>query len=109
MKDAEISLPYWKQGDDMKLYLEDCDNNVVEALELHASNMELGGKMLRQIRDVVAGHDIEIYACTHSIEIAAEDTVIDQLVELGLADILEPNDEEEGCEAETTTNTDNGD
>lgn len=94
MKEAEIGLPYWKQGDDLNLYLDECDGNVCEALELHAQSMDAAAIALRQIKDIVQGEDVSVWACTHSIEIEADDAVIDRLVSLGLADIREAFDDE---------------
>lgn len=108
MKCVEIGLPYWKQGDDLRLYLEDCNNDVDAALELHAKSMSQASEILSKIREIVSGHEVSVYACTHSIEMEAADEVIDRLVAAGLADIREYEDEDvvctEECPAANPTN-----
>ncbi len=84
-KDAEIRLPYWKQGDDMSLYLDDNDT-IEEALETHAMSMDMAAAQLRKIRDAIHGHEVNISGDTHMILIEAEPNLIDTLVREGLVE-----------------------
>jgi len=93
-KDAEIRLPYWKQGDDMSLYLEDSDT-IEEALDTHAMNMDMAAAKLRGIRDAIHGQEVNISADTHMIFIEAEADLIDTLVRNGLAEASEQIAEED--------------
>jgi len=101
MKLAEIGLPYWKQGDDMRHYLEQCDGNVSEALELHAEAMEASATLLREVKEVIGGESVSLYADGHSIEIDADDAIIDRLIELDLADLKEPYEDDWDAEEHT--------
>ena len=93
-QETEIGLPYYKQGEDFNFYLKKCDS-LEEALELHEQNMELGVRMLRSIREIVAGRDVSMYGLVHSIRIEAEAEVIDQLVAQELAQRREVFEDEE--------------
>jgi hypothetical protein len=86
MKHAEIQLPYFKQGDDLSHHLKQA-STVDEALELHAQQLEHGANVLRTIRAAVRGHDIQIEADTHMIQVSGPDEVIDSLIAGKLASI----------------------
>jgi|LSQX01.2.fsa_nt_gb hypothetical protein len=84
-KTAEITLPYYKQGDDLRHYLDSC-NSIEDALENHAEDMDDAAQQLRKIKALVSGHDVEIEAGTHLIWISGPASVIDKLVENELAE-----------------------
>lgn len=84
MKNAEIHLPYFKQGDDMQACLEHTET-VEAAIEQHATQLEAAAKQLREIKAKVAGHDVHIDADTHMIWISGPDDLITSLVEAELA------------------------
>ena len=94
MKDLEIHLLYFKQGDDLSHCLESTKTNE-EALEYHAEMLKNASEHLLQIRDIIKGHDVQIQAGTHYIGICGEDSVMDKLIELDLAEEM---DYEDDCE-----------
>lgn len=94
MKTAEIHLPYFKQGDDLAYHLART-RDVAEALEAHARQMESVSESLRSVKTIIAGQAVEIDADTHMIQIDGPDEIIDRLVEHGLAEIPQYEDEEE--------------
>lgn len=49
-----IHLPYFKQGDDLRMCLDDTEN-LADALEAHAEQMDAAAKQLRAIKEIVAG------------------------------------------------------
>ena len=92
MPNANIYLPYFKQGDDFA----NCSSNaesVEEALENHAEMLEAAAAQLRKIKSIVAGHGVTIDGDTHSIWIDADKEIIDTLVQLKLV-FLDEEDEE---------------
>lgn len=97
---AEFGLPYWKQGDDLHLYLEDCDS-IGEALELHAQAMDAAAAKLRELKATIEGHDVVIYADCHHIEVDGDDELIRKLVEQELVE-LRPGCDDEDVEGSNT-------
>lgn len=94
-KCAEISLPYFKQGDDLASYIEDC-SSMPEAFEQHAMAMDAAAETLRGIKKSIGENEVFIDAMTHMISIEAEASVIDRLVSEKLAYECEDfNDEDE--------------
>jgi hypothetical protein len=93
MKTAEIHLPYFKQGDDLGHCLDHCPS-IEEALEQDAVNLEGAASILRQIKNMVKGHKVEMQADTHYISISGEDDLIDALIKEELA-YLDPFEDEE--------------
>lgn len=95
--DAEINLPYFKQGDDINHYIDEC-NTIEEALERHAQTMDSAASQLRAIRSLTTGKHVCISGCTHMIRIEAEPEIIAQLVSDGVANLpehVEDSDEDE--------------
>lgn len=99
MSSAEISLPYFKQGDDLRQELES-NSTILNALESHAQSMDCAARMLREIKEMIADFvsEVEIQADTHMIEVSGPPTVIEKLIAANLAykfDDEEFDDEEE--------------
>ena len=103
MTTAEFTLPYFKQGDDLSFHLEK-SANAGEALERHAESMEAAAKKLRDLREALAGRDVEIDPDTHKIFIHADEDVIALLVERGLVEVW-PDEDSESDEEDTPVNT----
>jgi threonine aldolase len=100
MTTAEFTLPYFKQGDDLSFHLEQ-SANVGEALERHAESMDAAAKKLRELSEALAGRDVEIDPDTHTIFIHADEDVIGLLVERGLVEVWDDEDDEEDTPATT--------
>jgi hypothetical protein len=83
MRTVTLSLPYYKQGDDLYHYLKKTESKE-DALELHAQFMDVAAKQLRAVKEVVAGKNVEFEADTHMIIITGDDKVLDELIRLEL-------------------------
>lgn len=97
MKEAEIVLAYYKQGDDMAHCLQSTDN-CMEALISHASLLESCANQLKSIAEVIChAKDVTLEGDTHMITISGPDEVIDKLLEKELVNrtIFEEFDEED--------------
>lgn len=94
MKDADIHLPYFKQGDDLSHHLEHCAT-VEEALAAHAQQLELAADILRKVRDMIAGQDVKIEADTHMIMASGPDEIIEALIDSKYASKPPWEDDEE--------------
>ena len=57
--------------------------------------MEAVAALLRSVKAIIAGQAVEIQADTHLIQIDGPSKLIDRLVEQGLAEIPEYEDEKE--------------
>jgi len=80
MKDADLHLPYYKQGDDLRHHLSRCAT-VEEALEAHAQQLEVAASILRKVKQVIAGQEVTIQADTHMIIVSGPDEVIEALID----------------------------
>ncbi len=102
MRDAEINLGYFKQGDDMNHCLEECGGQVTAALRLRADGLEETVKHLRDIATAIAdtgkASEFTIEADTHFIGITGPDELIDDLIKRDLLDEPYMEDEEEDDE-----------
>jgi hypothetical protein len=78
-KTAGLNLPYFQQGDDLSKYLNDT-GNVVEALEVHANQMDLAAAMLRAIGESVTGQNVSVEGNGHHILVTGPIDVIDGLI-----------------------------
>jgi hypothetical protein len=96
-KVAELHLPYFKRGDDMRACLDSAEN-VADALEAHACHMDVAATMLRTLKDAIAGHDVTISADTHLIAVAGPVALIDDLIKKEL--LIEDQWDEEGNDDE---------
>jgi hypothetical protein len=94
MTTAEFFLPYFKVGDDLSFHLDECAN-VGEALERHAERMDAAARKLRELREALAGRDVEIDPDTHKIFIHADEDVIALLVERGLVEVWDEDNEDD--------------
>jgi len=94
MKTLVIYLPYFKQGDDLSAYL-DSTKTKEEALEGHAEMLKDASEQLLQIRDIIEGQEVDIYADTHHISISGDDDIMDKLIEANLAEEDEYDDDED--------------
>ena len=65
-KCVEITLPYFKQGDDIDHYIHQTES-LEEALELHAEAMDAAAKQLRRIKEIIGGREVSISGMTHMI------------------------------------------
>lgn len=86
MKSAELRLPYYKQGDDLAHWLEKLEDPVA-SLRAHAEQMDAAASVLRQASNAIAGHQVEVHADTHVIQISGPDELIDRLVESGVLEV----------------------
>jgi hypothetical protein len=95
VRNCEINLGYYKQGDDFGYWLKKSLGNVQGALELHAKSLEEDAKHLRSIRNML--ENVGVFTAegdTHSIYLTVDDDeVIREAIENGL--ITEMLDEEE--------------
>ena len=80
-----IHLPYFKQGNDLRMCLDDTEN-LADALEAHAEQMDAAAKQLRAIKKIVAGQPVEVNAGTHHIGITGPEAVLEQLLAEELAE-----------------------
>ncbi len=90
---ATFTLPYYKQGDDLRFHLEQ-SADVGDALERHASDMDAAARKIRELRESLAGRDVQIEADTHMILIHADEDVIDLLAERELVEVWLDDEEE---------------
>lgn len=95
MKAADIHLPYFKQGDDLGHHLSHSPT-VEAAIEAHAEQLEYAAQILRSIKDIIAGAEVDIQADTHMIIIEGPDEIIDALVDAKYASPSWNEDDEEG-------------
>jgi len=102
MIDYEISLPYWKQGDDMGECLAQCKGNAVDALRMHADLLESACHQLREIAEIVSRSEDEVHidGGAHFISFSANEETTKELVEKGLLSWHEVEDDEEYDEVE---------
>jgi hypothetical protein len=98
MTTAEFTLPYHKQGDDLNFHLDQCAN-VGDALERHASDMDAAARKLRELREALAGRDVDIDPDTHTIFIHADENVIALLLDRGLVELWDDEDDEDDTSA----------
>ena len=66
MKQADIHLPYFKQGDDLAHHIAQSDS-IEEALEAHAQQLEFAAVVLRKVKDMITGQGVKVQADTHMI------------------------------------------
>lgn len=83
MKTVEIYLPFYSKGDDLKTRIEH-SASIDEAFEKYAQDLDEAAHSLREVKALVAGHEIEVFADEDVIEITAPDEVIDALEKAGL-------------------------
>lgn len=79
-----ISLPYFKQGDDLCFHLDECDNPY-QAFLAHAEQMEEVGLILREVATLIEGKDVEVDAGTHHIGAYVDEDIANKLVEKKIA------------------------
>jgi hypothetical protein len=92
IKEVQISLNYFKQGDDLARHL-DGDKHPAEAFGAHGEQMGEVAKQLAAIAEVLKKFpksDIHVNADTHYIGITASAELIETLIQNGLAS---PEDE----------------
>ena len=99
MKTVEISLAYYKHGDDMWHHAKDA-KKPIDAFEQHSQNMTFVSEHLNFIADILRKNhdrmkDVKIDADTHSIIVECPDDIADELVEAKLASFPEWDEEEE--------------
>lgn len=95
MKTAEISLPYFKQGDDLSQHLRR-GVTPLQALEAHAQQLDEAAGILRRIEEILrTANAIEIQADCHTIMITSDDEMIDELIEKDLATSVSDDDDVE--------------
>jgi hypothetical protein len=93
MKTAEISLPYFKQGDDLSQHLRR-GLTPLQALVAHAQQLDEAAEMLRRIEDILTtAEEIEIQAECHTIMISSADEMIAELIEKDLATSVSDDDD----------------
>ncbi len=105
MKYADVHLPYFKQGDDLRHHLSQCAT-VEEALEAHAQQLEYAAELLRKVRQMIAGQGVTIDADTHMIQVSGPDQIIEALIDAKYAsrqwdeEDEDDDDEDDGDEQE---------
>jgi len=86
--DADIHLPYFKQGDDLRHCLEET-NTPLEALDNHVKIMQITIELLKNIqfyiKEFKVQNKIHIDAGTHHIGINGPKDFINKLIKLKLA------------------------
>ena len=102
-KVADIPLPYFKQGDDLRWFLK--ENPPKKALLLHAEMLTVAAKQLRRISKLISDSSVEINADTHHIDITGPVKTIDKLIGLKLATEQDWDDDED-CECPEGENED---
>jgi hypothetical protein len=95
VKAADIHLPYFKQGDDLGHHLSQSPT-VEAAIEAHANQLEYTAQILRSIKEIIAGAEVDIQADTHTIMIEGPDEIIDALVDAKYASPSWNEDDQEG-------------
>ena len=88
MKTVNVFLGYFKQGDDLRQFLEE-GTSPEESLMMHRELLLESINRLERILDMIRGEDVEINADTHHIGITCEDEVADQIVRAGIGHIWE--------------------
>lgn len=88
---ATLWLPYFKQGDDLSHFLSQ-EEDQAKALENHAQMMEETAKLLRKV--AVYAKDIEINADCHFIGIEGPDAIIQEMIDDGLVQLDEFDDDD---------------
>lgn len=96
MKNSEVSLGYFKKGDDMHFCLEETKGNVVEALRMHSAMLTGDAKTLSDLADALekSGEEVEMQADTHMIYLTGSDGLIDELITKELV-VEDPFEDEE--------------
>ena len=82
---VDINLGYYKQGDDLYNCLEECDN-AVEAFRSHSVQMIAVSEHLNKIADMIEGHEVEVSADVHFINITCDEELAQKLIDAELAD-----------------------
>jgi len=71
----DLSLPYFKQGDDLCGYKMHTENDA-DAFIAHAEMMESSAEILRKMASVAKENNLRIEdACTHCITVSCEEDV----------------------------------
>ena len=97
MIDYKLYLDYFKQGDDLCHYLDKCNGNTVEALELHACALEESIRKLRGMASYIRDNKVELVfeADTHNISVDGPTEHLKKLAELKLLDVVNYGDDED--------------
>ena len=102
---VELSVPLFKQGDDVSVHLEAAGGSALEALRRYANQLEGATQHVRSVLAHLEGVDdktLALDAMAHVIALSAPSDVAARLLEAGLA--LRPpgwdddGDQEEGAE-----------
>lgn len=95
MKTYTLQLPYFKQGDDLNNYLEETDNNIAEAFELHSAQLESAADTLSMLAHIASENEMEIDADTHFISITCTDKVAELIrsEDIEIQEVTEDEDE----------------
>ena len=89
-KRVQISLGYFKQGDDLNSCLEKA-GDPHEALKVHAEQLRSVAEHLDKLAEMVEGHEISIEADTHMIMMTCEEELAIKLLKADMVD-------EDSCE-----------
>ena len=96
---AEIHLPYFKQGDDLRSCIVKGENgktDVRATLKNHINLLSISIEILQQIHDnVFPCQNLDIDGDTHWISISGDPIVIDKLIQKRLASHAPHYDDEE--------------
>jgi hypothetical protein len=67
--DYELHLPYFKQGADLAVCIEDT-KSIPEAMVAHAKMLEASAKILREVASRLIGNEVDVHADCHYIGIS---------------------------------------
>jgi hypothetical protein len=84
-KTVQVSLGYFKQGDDLHSCLEKA-GDPQEALKAHAEQLRSVAEHLDKLAEMVAGHEISINADTHMIMMTCEEELAIKLLKADMVD-----------------------
>jgi hypothetical protein len=95
----ELSLPVFKQGDDLGREINEAKGNLSEAFKAQAKCYEEAARLCKRMSQAAIEHpDIEIKADTHTIDVEGPKGVLVSLEEEGILTSTEVDDEEDDGE-----------
>lgn len=90
-----LSLPYYKQGDDLAHLLHE-GMSPTAAMQSQAAMLREAAALLEAVAERIKGHPVSIHADTHHIGLEGPEDILRTLVEEGVLDLDELEDFEEG-------------
>lgn len=82
-------MPYFKQGDDLSFFLNECENDVSKALGMYADMLNDASNMIvrlnSELREMGAADKVNIDADTHMIIMTGPEDILQALLDKELA------------------------